>query len=87
MGLKIEDHALLGKTRTSALVGNNGSIDWLCMPRFDSGACFAALLGTPANGRRLLAPSNRVRTSHRRYRGPTLVLENEFVSLTAELWW
>lgn len=80
MSLRIEDYALIGNTHTAALVGNTGSIDWLCMPRFDSGACFAALLGTPANGRWLVAPSNPVRTIHRRYRGPTLVLENEFVT-------
>jgi GH15 family glucan-1,4-alpha-glucosidase len=80
MSLKIEDYALLGNMRTAALVGNNGSIDWLCMPRFDSGACFAALLGGPQNGRWLLAPSNQIRTTHRRYRGPTLVLESEFVT-------
>src|SRR5271170_7456876 len=78
--MNIEDYAIIGNMRTAALVGKNGSIDWLCMPRFDSGACFAALLGTPANGRWLLAPSNRVRTTHRRYRGPTMVLENEFVT-------
>ena len=82
MGLGIEDYALIGNTRTAALVGNNGSIDWLCMPRFDSGACFAALLGNPANGHWLIAPSNAVRTFHRRYRGPTLILENEFVTDT-----
>jgi GH15 family glucan-1,4-alpha-glucosidase len=85
MSLKIEDYALIGNTRTAALVGNTGSIDWLCMPRFDSSACFAALLGTPANGRWLIAPSNRIRTSHRRYRGPTLVLENEFVTDSGEV--
>ena len=80
MSLRIEDYALIGNTRTAALVGNNGSIDWLCMPRFDSGACFAALLGSPANGHWLIAPSNAVRTVRRRYRGPTLILENEFVT-------
>jgi GH15 family glucan-1,4-alpha-glucosidase len=78
MSLRIEDYALIGNTRTAALVGNNGSIDWLCMPRFDSGACFAALLGSPANGHWIIAPSNAVRTIRRQYRGPTLVLANEF---------
>jgi len=80
MSLRIEDYALIGNTRTAAMVGNNGSIDWLCMPRFDSGACFAALLGNPANGHWLIAPSNTVRTVRRRYRGPTLILENEFAT-------
>ncbi len=80
MGLRIEDYALIGNTRTAALVGNNGSIDWLCMPRFDSGACFAALLGSQENGHWLIAPSSPARRVHRRYRGPTLVLETEFVT-------
>src|ERR1700751_1885438 len=80
MKLRIEDYALIGNTRTAALVGNNGSIDWLCMPRFDSGACFAALLGSPANGHWLIAPSNGVRKVPRRYRGPTLILETQFVT-------
>jgi len=80
MSLKIEDYALIGNTHTAALVGNNGSIDWLCMPRFDSGACFAALLGSPANGHWQITPSNPVRTVRRRYRGPTLILESEFVT-------
>jgi GH15 family glucan-1,4-alpha-glucosidase len=78
MGLRIEDYALIGNTYTAALVGRDGSIDWLCMPRFDSGACFAALLGTPENGRWLIAPDAEVATVRRRYRGDTLVLETEF---------
>jgi len=80
MSLRIEDYALIGNTRTAALVGNNGSIDWLCMPRFGSGACFAALLGSSANGHWLIAPRNAVRTVRRRYEGPTLILANEFVT-------
>jgi GH15 family glucan-1,4-alpha-glucosidase len=78
MSLKIEDYALIGNTHTAALVGNNGSIDWLCMPRFDSGACFAGLLGQPENGHWLIAPSVEVRAVRRQYRGPTLVLATEF---------
>jgi GH15 family glucan-1,4-alpha-glucosidase len=78
MSLKIEDYALIGDCHTAALVGNNGSIDWLCLPRFDSGACFAALLGKPENGRWLIAPSIPVRAVRRRYRPDTLVLETEF---------
>jgi GH15 family glucan-1,4-alpha-glucosidase len=80
MGLRIEDYALIGNTRTSALIGNNGSIDWLCMPRFDSGACFAGLLGNPDNGHWVISPSNEVRTVRRHYRGSTLILETEFVT-------
>ncbi len=78
MGLRIEDYALIGNTRTAALVGNNGSIDWLCVPRFDSGACFAGLLGSPANGHWKIAPAVPTRKTRRRYIGPTLILENEF---------
>jgi len=80
MTLKIEDYALIGNMRTSALVGNNGSIDWLCLPRFDSGACFAALLGGTDNGSWRIAPVNGIKTRRRQYRGPTLILENEFVT-------
>lgn len=76
--LAIEDYALIGDTHTAALVGRNGSIDWLCLPRFDSGACFAALLGDERHGRWLLAPAGDVRRVERRYRGDTLVLETEF---------
>ena len=78
MGLRIEDYAVISDTQSAALVGNNGSIDWLCLPRFDSGACFAALLGTPEHGRWLLAPEAPVRKTLRRYRGDSLVLETEF---------
>ncbi len=78
MGLRIEDYALIGNTRTAALVGRDGSIDWLCMPRFDSGACFAALLGDRENGRWLLAPRGKIRKVRRHYRESTLVLETEF---------
>ena len=70
----IEDYALLGDLQTAALVERGGSIDWLCFPRFDSGACFAALLGTPDNGRWLLAPASPA-TCERRYLHDTLVLE------------
>lgn len=78
MSLRIEDYALIGDTRTAALVGNDGSIDWLCVPRFDSPACFAALLGKPENGRWLLAPAGGKTKVHRRYRDSTLVLDTEF---------
>jgi GH15 family glucan-1,4-alpha-glucosidase len=74
----IEDYALLGDTQTAALVGNDGSIDWLCLPRFDSAACFAALLGEPSHGRWLLAPSVPIRSVRRRYLPGTLILETEF---------
>ncbi|MGZ6133486.1 MAG: glycoside hydrolase family 15 protein [Myxococcaceae bacterium] len=78
MGLRIEDYAVIGDTQSAALVGIDGSIDWLCLPRFDSGACFAALLGTPEHGRWLLRPEAAVRETRRRYRGDSLVLETEF---------
>ena len=77
MTARIEDYALIGDTQTAALVGRNGSIDWLCVPRFDSGACFAALLGTPEHGRWLLAPAAPVRPVRARYLDDTLVLETE----------
>src|SRR5262245_25558747 len=76
MALRIEDYALIGDTRTAALVGNDGSIDWLCVPRFDSAACFASLLGNPDNGRwRLAAVKGQV---SRRYEPCTLVLVTEW---------
>src|SRR6267143_6798045 len=76
--MKIEDYAFLSDTQTGALVGRDGSIDWLCLPRFDSGACFAALLGDETNGRWLVAPAGEVTRTERRYRPGTLVLETDF---------
>ncbi|MBO2449958.1 glycoside hydrolase family 15 protein [Actinomadura barringtoniae] len=75
---RIEDYALIGDCQSAALVCNDGSIDWLCLPRFDSGACFAALLGDEENGRWQLAPSGAGRATRRRYRGDTLILETEW---------
>jgi GH15 family glucan-1,4-alpha-glucosidase len=79
MPSRIEDYAVIGDCRTAALVARDGSIDWYCPPRFDSGACFAALLGTPENGRWRIAPAGAVRSVARRYRPGTLVLETEVV--------
>ncbi|MDB5360618.1 MAG: hypothetical protein JWO51_1915 [Rhodospirillales bacterium] len=76
--LPIEDYALIGDCRTAALAGRDGSIDWLCWPRFDSGACFAALLGTSENGRWRIAPAAAGATVHRSYRDGTMVLETVF---------
>jgi GH15 family glucan-1,4-alpha-glucosidase len=78
MTARIEEYALIGDTQTAALVGRDGSIDWWCAPRFDSGAVFSALLGTPDHGRWLLAPAGGIRTVERSYRGDTLVLETTF---------
>ncbi|HJV04126.1 MAG TPA: glycoside hydrolase family 15 protein [Actinomycetota bacterium] len=78
MSQRIEDYALIGDLQTAALVGRDGSVDWLCLPRFDSGACFAALLGDRRRGRWLLAPAGEIRRSSRRYRSGSLVLETEF---------
>ena len=77
MASRIEDYALIGDCETAALVGRQGSIDWLCLPRFDSPACFAALLGTPDHGRWHLAPATESGAVRRRYRDGTLVLETE----------
>ncbi|MGH8779060.1 glycoside hydrolase family 15 protein [Paraburkholderia sp.] len=79
MPSRIEDYALVGDGHTAALISRDGSVDWLCWPRFDSGACFAALLGTEDNGRWLLAPvSDEAPSITRRYRGETLILETDF---------
>jgi GH15 family glucan-1,4-alpha-glucosidase len=78
VNLRIEDYGLIGNTRSAALVGRNGSIDWLCLPRFDSGACFAALLGDRTNGRWQIEPAGDVKRVTRQYRGDTLILETTF---------
>ncbi|MGI9120298.1 MAG: glycoside hydrolase family 15 protein [Acidimicrobiales bacterium] len=78
MASPLEDYALLGDTESAALVSAQGSVDWLCLPRFDSPACFAALLGTPDHGRWLLAPADGRRCTSRAYRDGGLVLETRF---------
>jgi GH15 family glucan-1,4-alpha-glucosidase len=75
---RIEDYALIGDLQTAALVGRDGSIDWACFPRFDSGACFAALLGDGDNGRWIVAPREDAWQAGRRYRPNSLVLETEW---------
>jgi GH15 family glucan-1,4-alpha-glucosidase len=82
---KIEDYALIGDCETAALVCKDGSIDWLCWPRFDSPACFAALLGTSENGRWQIAPADPQMTVNRRYRAATLILETRFSSADGEV--
>ncbi len=77
---RIEDHALIGNMRTAALVTKNGSIDWLCLPDFDSDACFAELLGNADNGRWTITPTVPVEEVRRRYRENTLILETDFVT-------
>jgi GH15 family glucan-1,4-alpha-glucosidase len=76
--MRIEDYAMIGDLGTAALVGKNGSIDWLCWPRFDSDACMAALLGKPENGRWRVAPKDETARVTRRYRDSTLILETRF---------
>ncbi|WP_233163754.1 glycoside hydrolase family 15 protein, partial [Glycomyces salinus] len=78
MALRIEDYGILGDLQTAALVGRDGSVDWLCLPRFDSPACFAALLGDEESGRWRIAPAAGGLADRRRYRGDTLVLETEW---------
>ncbi|WP_439939318.1 glycoside hydrolase family 15 protein [Nocardia sp. N13] len=85
MALPIEDYALIGDRGTAALVGKDGSIDWLCLPRFDSPACFAALLGTEDHGRWLLAPADEVTATHRRYVDGTACLETTFTTKGGEV--
>lgn len=78
MALRIEDYAIVGDCQTAAIVGRDGSIDWLCWPRFDSSACFAAILGTPEHGRWLVAPKHATAHISRRYVPDTLILESRF---------
>src|SRR5215470_14013886 len=82
MPLAIEAYALIGNCHTAALVGRDGSIDWLCWPRFDSAACFAALLGNADHGRWLIGPKDSLLGATRHYRSGTLVLETEFQTET-----
>ena len=85
MALRIEDYGLIGDLHTAALVGRDGSIDWMCLPRFDSEACFAALMGTEAHGSWSIKPIADVRRSQRRYRPSTLVLETELETVEGEV--
>src|SRR3954471_21413941 len=80
----IEDYALIGNCRSAALVSRSGSIDWLCWPRFDSAACFAAILGTPANGRWRIRPADTQATVRRHYWPGTMILETVFSTSTGE---
>jgi len=82
MAERIEDYGLIGDLQTVALVSRHGGIDWMCVPRFDSGAIFAALLGTEENGHWTIQPQGEFRSPGRRYRGDTLVLETEFETTT-----
>jgi GH15 family glucan-1,4-alpha-glucosidase len=84
MAALIEDYALIGDLQTAALVDRHGSIDWLCWPRFDSDACFAALMGTPKHGRWLIAPKDRSAKLSRKYRETTLVLETRIETKDGE---
>jgi GH15 family glucan-1,4-alpha-glucosidase len=81
----IEDYALIGDLGTAALVGRDGSIDWLCWPRFDSDACFAALLGGPEHGRWQIAPKGKITLTRRRYQPDTLVLETTFETVEGQV--
>lgn len=84
MPARIEDYAMIGDCRTAALVGRDGSVDWLCLPRFDSAACFAALLGDKTNGRWLIEPAAKTFKSSRQYRGDSLILETIFTTSTGK---
>src|SRR5258706_3694106 len=85
MTARIEDYAMIGDCRTAAIVGRDGSIDWFCVPRFDSAACFAALLGSKDNGRWLMAPAAKKFTGSRPYRGASLILDTLFATKTGKV--
>ncbi|MEP6865484.1 MAG: glycoside hydrolase family 15 protein [Deltaproteobacteria bacterium] len=87
MPLRLEDYGMIGDCETAALVGRDGSIDWLCWPRFDSGACFAALLGTSEHGRWCIAPASPqpIMATSRQYRGDSLILETRFETPTGSV--
>ena len=85
MASRIEDYALIGDCMAAALVARGGSIDWLCWPRFDSDACFAALLGDESHGRWLVAPQDPAARVRRQYRRNTLILETRFKTKTGEV--
>ena len=83
--MHIEDYALIGDCETAALVSRDGTIDWLCWPRFDSDACFAALLGDADNGHWTLRPSGAIQHTERSYRPDTLILETVFTTATGRV--
>ena len=85
MAARIEDYALIGDCQSAALIARDGSIDWLCLPRFDSGACFAALLGSPEHGRWQISPLEEPRRIDRRYTDGTLILETVFTTQEGEV--
>src|SRR5437899_9004465 len=82
---RIEDYALLGDLHTGALVGRDGCIDWRCLPNFDSPACFAALLDSPAAGRWLIGPAAGGACTKRGYHKETLVMETEWQTRTGRV--
>src|ERR1700739_2505986 len=84
MPARIEDCAMIGDCRTAAIISRGGSIDWYCVPRFDSEAAFAALLGTKDNGRWLIEPAAKKFRASRRYRGESLILETVFTTPTGK---